>query len=211
MRSFFWLSLLLLLLAPPARADKVSEAREHYDTGTAAYALGDYAKAASEYEKAFSLHPGPALLYNSAQAHRLAGNKERALLLYQNYLRIYKNESNADEVRRHIANLQKAIESDHTTQTSPPTSTRPIGGTPPSEPNTSTSPPSEPQTTAPQPAPTSVVAKAPPPEQPLVKKPWFWAVVGGAAVVVAVGVGVGVGVGGQDKNPSPTLGAVSGN
>src|SRR5437868_9710921 len=115
MRSLLFVSLLILAL--PARADKVAEAREHYDAGTAAYALGDYAKAASEYEKAFSLHPGPALLYNSAQAHRLANNKERALLLYQNYLRIYKNESNADEVRRHIANLQRAIETDRTTQT----------------------------------------------------------------------------------------------
>jgi hypothetical protein len=209
MRSLVFLSLLILAL--PARADKVSEAREHYDAGTAAYALGDYAKAASEYEKSFTLHPGPALLYNSAQAHRLAGNKERALLLYQNYLRIYKNETNADEVRRHITNLQKAIETDHTTQTSPPTSTKPIVTTPSGEP----SQPSEPATTPatqPQPAPTGGVATHEPQPTPLAKKPWFWVVVGGAALVVAgVAIGVGVGVGGQDKNPSPTLGAVSGN
>ena len=64
-------------------------AKEHYDQANAQYGLGNYSKAADEYESSFELMHDPALLYNAAQAQRLAGNKQRALLLYQNLLRVY--------------------------------------------------------------------------------------------------------------------------
>src|SRR2546423_15501010 len=116
--------IMLLGVALPARGDNTTEARAHFDAGSAAYALGQYATAAQEYEKAFSLKPDPALLYNAAQAHRIAGNKQRALLLYQNYLRVYgKQVGNRDEVERHIATLKKAIDVEVQSQTSPPTGT----------------------------------------------------------------------------------------
>src|SRR6185436_3078335 len=92
-----------------------------------------------------------ALLYNAAQAHRVAGNKQRALLLYQNYLRVYgKQVKNRDEVERHIQTLQRAIDSEVQSQTAPPTET--IGPSasstgqprpqPATEPRTGTVPPS---------------------------------------------------------------------
>ena len=59
--------------------------RDYLDKATAAFAFNRYAVAAENYEKAFELKPDPAVLYNAAQAHRLAGNKERALDLYQSY------------------------------------------------------------------------------------------------------------------------------
>jgi tetratricopeptide (TPR) repeat protein len=102
-----------------------------YEKGNAAFALGNYAEAAKEYEAAFGLKPDPALLYNAAQAHRLANNKERALLLYQNLLRVYGQKiGNRDEVQRHIATLRQAIEVENQSRTSPPTEPAPVGATP---------------------------------------------------------------------------------
>src|ERR1700690_2082975 len=104
----------LVAFAPArVRADSLDEARGHYERANAAYALGNYVRAADEFEKTFDLKPDPALLYNAAQAHRLAGNKTRALLLYENYLRVYGAKvSNIDDAKRHIEALKAAIASD---------------------------------------------------------------------------------------------------
>src|SRR6185436_3385744 len=115
--------------AGKARTEKAEEAREYLDKATAAFALNRYAVAAENYEKAFELKPDAAVLYNAAQAYRLAGNKERALDLYQSYLRMYGDDKRA-EIEKHIANLKQAIERDHAVATSPPTGTAPIGGAP---------------------------------------------------------------------------------
>ena len=121
MRTLFAL-VLLSIAAAPAPAD--GDARAHYRAGTAAYALGRYGDAADEYEKAFALHPDAALLYNAAQAHRMANNKPRALLLYQNYLRLYgEGASNRVEVLRFIVQLKAAIEADKTSVSQPPIGT----------------------------------------------------------------------------------------
>jgi tetratricopeptide (TPR) repeat protein len=120
--------ILVTCCTPLARADRISDAKEHWERATGAYALGKFAEAAREYEAAFELKPDPALLYNAAQANRLSGEKKRALLLYQNYLRIYGNRvDNHDEVRRHIEALQVAIETETRAATSPPVSPAPLG------------------------------------------------------------------------------------
>src|SRR5689334_607812 len=103
----------VLSAASGARADDRAEARAHYDKATAAYALGRYADAASEFEQSFALKPDPALLYNAAQSYRLAGKKERALELYRNYRRVYgRRAEHAPDVDRHIVELEKAIDND---------------------------------------------------------------------------------------------------
>ena len=206
----YLLALLLVLCAVPARAD-VADARAHYEKATSAYALGHYAEAAAEYEKAFALKPDPALLYNAAQAHRIAGNKQRALLLYQNYLRVFGSQaSNRDEVRRLIANLKKAIASDESSASSPPVSPQPLGTSAPLAP----APPPPATTTPPAattPAPAAAVTTTQPAEKPLIKKPWFWAVVGGAAVLVIAGVTVGAVLGSRPSPPMPSIASVTGN
>src|SRR4029077_11792612 len=110
--------LLVALPTAPARAD---EASVYQQKATAAFALGEYKEAAEDFERAFKLHPDPALLYNAAQAHRLGGNKERALTLYENYLRVYgKKNGRAEEVQKHVDDLKLAIEHDKAAGTSPP-------------------------------------------------------------------------------------------
>jgi tetratricopeptide (TPR) repeat protein len=202
-----------LLLAGRAEGKgkgKVDEVRAYLDKATAAFALSRYAVAAENYEKAFELKPDPAVLYNAAQAHRLAGNKERALDLYQSYLRMYGTEKRA-EIEKHVENLKEAIEKDRAVATSPPRTPAPVGGTtvetpapapepapPKPEPapqvatEPSPAPPPPPPAPAPaaaEPAPLLVTqAAAPTDSDSIAKKPWFWIVIGGAVVAGTVSV-----------------------
>ncbi len=189
-----------MVAAAPARADRLSDAREHFERANSAYALGRFAEAADEFEKAFDLKPDPALLYNAAQAHRVAGNKPRALLLYQNYLRVFGDRiSNAAEVQRHIDELKLAIDTDEKTKTSPPTGTiHPEAATPSPAPVVA-------------PAGVAIVEPPPAPEKRHASRAWIWGVVAGAAVVVAAGVALGVVYGSTTRNPSPSMGVASGN
>ncbi len=187
-----------LLLASVSDAEE--DAKAHNNRAMAAFALGHYADAAPEFEKAFELKPLPALLYNAAQAHRLAGNKTRALTLYQNYLRIYGAQvKNGAEVERHIAALQRAIESDATVASAPPLAPAPVASTPASR--------GVPLVPA---APTETAAS---PESPAPRKtkPWVWGVVAGAAAVVVTGVVVGAVLGTASQDPSATWGSIKGN
>jgi tetratricopeptide (TPR) repeat protein len=198
----------------PAYAGNVDEAKAHYARATSAYALGRFAEAAAEYEKAFDLKPDPALLYNAAQAHRVAGNKARALLLYRSYLRIFSDGPNHDEVQHFISELQKQIDQE-------------AKQPPKAEPAPPREPPPAPSIAAPQPTapstadPSAVTSPASPSpelvtqpaaaEKPLAKRPWFWATLAGAAIVVAGGVTLGVVLGSPDKNPTANLGKIEAN
>jgi len=215
--------------AGKARTEKAEEAREYLDKATAAFALNRYAVAAENYEKSFELKPDAAVLYNAAQAYRLAGNKERALDLYQSYLRMYGDDKRA-EIEKHIQNLKQAIEKDHAVATSPPTGTAPVGVAPagsgaaagstmvaPPPPAAGSTmvaapPPSVPGAPPPaQPAPVLVAQPAPASDQSsVVSKPWFWIAVGG---VVAAAVVTSILVAGRrdPSDPTSTITPVDGN
>ena len=114
-------ALLSFASAGRARADANDEARAYLERAKAAFALSHYAQAADYFEKAFELKSDRALLFNAAQSHRLAGNKERALALYQNYLRVYGNDEKAAQIEQRIEELKRAIEHDRKeTPASPP-------------------------------------------------------------------------------------------
>jgi tetratricopeptide (TPR) repeat protein len=189
------LSVMLLVAATGAAwAGDVSKAKEHFKAGLAAFTLGDYVKAAAEYEAAYSEEPDPALLYNAAQAQRLAGNKPRALFLYQNYLRYFPTQSNRAEVQRHIANLQSAIESDQKAKTTPPTDSKPIEGAKPAEP--APPPVEKPVEAKPAEVPSEAMPAATTEAPPKKRTPkWVWGVVGGVVAAAAIGLGVGLGIG----------------
>jgi tetratricopeptide (TPR) repeat protein len=236
-RATFRLVVLLfscLALGGQARADNTEEARAYVNKATAAYALNHYAVAAENFEKAFELKADPALLYNAAQSYRLAGNKERALELYESYVRVYTGRKDArPDIEGHIKQLKEAIERDKAAATSPPITTMPMGGAPSEgrEPPPTSPPPVTPVTPiAPAGATSPPGALAPPPSSagttssPVVltqsadqstgsdsvtKKTWFWVAVGGG-VAAAVIVGLLIGLSGTDP-ASASIGKVNGN
>jgi tetratricopeptide (TPR) repeat protein len=203
-----------LLSASVAAADE--DAKTVFEHGTALFALHRFGEAAVLFEKAFELRPDPVLLYNAAQAHRLAGNKTRALELYESLLRLYPDAKRArSEIQMHITELRAAIDAEHRAASSPPvtmqTPARPPPGKPAKPANQAPPPPAAPTTAAPA-TPSVVLTAPPPPKEPVTKKRWFLPVVIGAAVVVVAGVVVGVAVGTEKTvPPKATFGTISGN
>ena len=196
----------LVLVCRSAIADE-SEAKSLFTRGRTAYALGRFNDAADLFEKAFELKQDPAILYNAAQAHRLAGNKPKALVLYQNYLRLFGEQTNSSEVERRIGELKTAIEAEQAAKTNPPTGLLNDKGEPPasaaSAPRSTASPPTA--------SPLLATQAALPPKKPLARRGWFWSVVVGGAAVVGGAVALGVVLGTAKSGPAITLGSVKGN
>jgi tetratricopeptide (TPR) repeat protein len=69
-----------------ADAERRTRARGYASAGIAAHNRGSYDEAIGLYEKAYAELPHPALFFNMAQAHRLAGRRDQALALYRRYL-----------------------------------------------------------------------------------------------------------------------------
>jgi tetratricopeptide (TPR) repeat protein len=198
------------VLAAPLRAEEKLDARGYYERGNSMFALERYGDAAANYEKAFELKSDAALLYNAAQAHRLAGNKQRALALYQSLLRMFgKQVANQAEIRNHIDSLKQAIENDKTVSTRPPVTTQPaeVPKTPESAPKPEPTPAATPSV-SPAPAAATTVTTSAPERKPIVKKAWFWVAVVGGAAVVATGIGLGVALGSSKSDPAVTFGTV---
>lgn len=189
-------ALLIVARAATSWADAAADAKAHYQSATAYFAVGEFAKAADEYQQAYTLKQDPALLYNAAQSYRLAGNNERALILYKNYVRLYPDQSNVDEVRSQIAKLKDAIAAQEKAKNNPPTTPVPV------QPSASPPAPAQPEA--------QLTATAAPKPRPITRKPWFWATLGASALVIA-GVTIGVVLAEQPHAPSPTLGQVAGN
>jgi tetratricopeptide (TPR) repeat protein len=110
----------LLPCASIARADNVEVARQRYEQGSKDFDLGRYDDAVKEYAAAYDAKPDPALLYNIAQAHKLAGHAAEALRFYRVFLVRLPKAPNADEVRIKIAELQRVIDQQQKAQTMPP-------------------------------------------------------------------------------------------
>jgi tetratricopeptide (TPR) repeat protein len=94
-------------LADPApAADKTRVAKQYVDAGLAAQGTGDYDTALTMYSKAYQLVPHPLLIFNMAQAHRLAGHIDQALTLYARYLAEDPNGAEAATARDLVAELK---------------------------------------------------------------------------------------------------------
>jgi tetratricopeptide (TPR) repeat protein len=181
-----------LLAGAPLRAQETTPptsspwdetaAKLHYEKGTAAYALGDFVEAAREYEAAFRLKLDPALLFNAAQANRRAGNRQRAIELYANLLRVFPTAAGHEKAQQHLDELRRAAATEPLTTSAPPSTAPP----PPLVLREGRPPPA-----APQPA--------------LYHQTWFLATVAGivvAGVVTAAVLSVG------DRPARPSWGQV---
>jgi tetratricopeptide (TPR) repeat protein len=127
LRTGLGVLLLSVFLAAPAGADNPQAAREHFVQASKYFDLGQYDDAIKEYKAAYDAKPDPALLYNIAQVHKLAGHPVDAIRFYKVYLLRVPDASNADEVHAKIAELQKAVDQERKAQTMPPDQVKPLG------------------------------------------------------------------------------------
>jgi hypothetical protein len=93
---------------PPANASPRAAAKKLVQDGNAAYAAKDYGRAIALYMRAFSLEPHPGLLFNVAQALRLAGCLERAVSFYERYLTLDPQGEESAAARERLSELKGA-------------------------------------------------------------------------------------------------------
>jgi tetratricopeptide (TPR) repeat protein len=121
-----------LLFAGAARAEPkdadAERARLLYVEGKVHYASGRYDEAIAAFERSYALSQLPALLFNLAQAHRLAGvgHCRRALALYKSYLVAVPQPENEAEVQERISEMQacaqQELDAERASRTSAPAS-----------------------------------------------------------------------------------------
>jgi|HubBroStandDraft_2_1064218.scaffolds.fasta_scaffold78994_2 tetratricopeptide (TPR) repeat protein len=188
-RWVVWVPATLLLLAA-ATAVAADDAKAHYQKATAHFAVGEYHDAALEYEEAFKLKQDPAILFNAAQSFRLAGDSQKALLLYNNIIKLYPGTQYAKDSRERIEKLAQATTAPPPAPAAPPAAAAPPPVTPIAPPAPVVAAP--PLAIAPAPAisGTATVLSSPPSpsageRHPIYTRWWFWTAAG---VVVAAGV-----------------------
>src|SRR4051812_3993925 len=125
LRATAFIPLCFATLVGTATADP----KVHFKAATTHFALGEFAAAAGEYEAAYREQPQAELLYDAAQAHRLAGNATKAFTLYRTYLQLYPDQANRDEVRAQIAHLKELIDRGNTTPATSPSGPPPTPAT----------------------------------------------------------------------------------
>jgi tetratricopeptide (TPR) repeat protein len=147
---------LVLLAAAAAAAEEpanppASEARLHYQKGTALFNLGEFADAAGEYKEAYKALNEPVFLYNIAQAYRLAGDYEKAAFFYSSYARNAKDPATRSEAIQRAKKLEEKLASVKKGKPEPePAKPEPAAATKTDEPTKQGElPKGEPQNTAP--------------------------------------------------------------
>jgi len=81
-------------------------ARRHYDRGEKLFALGKFADALDEYQRAFDAKPVPEFLFNIGQCHRNLGDYEAAIFSFKKYLKLEPAAPNRDKVEKLIDDLE---------------------------------------------------------------------------------------------------------
>ncbi len=140
---------------PPA-----SEARLHYQKGTALFNLGEYTDAAGEYKEAYKALNEPVFLYNIAQAYRLSGDLEKAAFFYNSYARNAKDPATKHEAELRAKKIEASLSSRKGRNEEPKND--PPKNDPPKDdpPKPGALPKGEPQNTAPAAKPASPEAAA---------------------------------------------------
>jgi tetratricopeptide (TPR) repeat protein len=224
----------LLLCVGVTAADEPStaksRARELFKSGEAAYQAGNYDRAIHDYNEAFALVPLPLLLFDLGQAYRMKGERDKAIANYQKYLDVDPNGRGAEEARTHLDEFQAQIEKEKVAKRAADESRKQAAEAKRKADEEARLRAAEEakrrdeeaaklerlrdeqhQRDVEAAAVRKREADAEYARRPAWKKPWFWAAVGGAVVVVGVAVGVGAAFGSSDKNPSVTWGHIQAN
>ncbi len=91
---------------PPHTLKKCGELGERY------YQSGQYSLSIQAFRQAYVLKPLPIFLYDMAQAHRLAGQTDEAIQLYERYLREDPGTQQKAEIDAYLAQLHQKQEQD---------------------------------------------------------------------------------------------------
>ncbi|HSR97077.1 MAG TPA: tetratricopeptide repeat protein [Kofleriaceae bacterium] len=103
----------------PVSPQVQAQAKAFVDQGIAAQDAGEYDVAIRYYGEAYRLVPHPDLIFNIAQAQRLAGRFDEALATYRRYLDAAPNGSRASLASQLIAQLD-ARNTQHASKPAPP-------------------------------------------------------------------------------------------
>lgn len=125
-----------------SKVDKKERANQYVKEGLTAQQKGEYVAAIALYGKAYELVPHPVLLFNMAQAHRLAGNTELARDLYRQYLNLEPHGATARTAREFLVALDAQIDATRGSAivSKPIEPVEPIKPTEPAEPRKLTAP-----------------------------------------------------------------------
>lgn len=96
MRIFVYVVFILLAGGAVAQAQDKTSAKAAYESGKRAYAEKRYSEAAVLFGYSFELSGNPDLLFNRAQALRLAGDLSQALTTYKLFLKARPDSENAE-------------------------------------------------------------------------------------------------------------------
>jgi tetratricopeptide (TPR) repeat protein len=108
------------LMAQAAEPDPLSDAREHYERGMSHYQLGEFTQAIDEFKVAYEASRAPGLLFNLAQASRLAKLYEQAVHFYRAYLRARPDAPNRADAEARILELEPLVEAQRQRELNPP-------------------------------------------------------------------------------------------
>src|SRR4051794_36318044 len=131
------------------------EVKLHYQRATRAYDLQKYAEAIEEYQKAYEISGDPPMLYNIAQAYRLADQPPEAAQYYRRVLPRMPTAKKREDGERKIADQERLAEQRKRLEPAAPIPTAPTKPPPIVE----VKPPAEVPVTPPPPPP-----PPPPPE-----------------------------------------------
>src|SRR5688500_20306234 len=107
-----WIVAAILVAAPAARADDgiPPKARDLAQKGRSAHDQGDYARAIAAFKEAYVIAPSPGLLFNLAQAYRLQGNCDDAVLMYRRYLSTGPSSEARTVAEAHLATVERCVQ-----------------------------------------------------------------------------------------------------
>jgi tetratricopeptide (TPR) repeat protein len=91
--------------SPPAIIP--GKARELAERGRAFHDSGDYDHAIAAYKEAYVIAPSPGLLFNLAQAYRLRGSCDDALMMYRRYLETGPSPEGRTIAKGHLDNVER--------------------------------------------------------------------------------------------------------
>lgn len=187
-RSFFVSLTVIVIYGVGATAamavDDETEGRRRFKQGQSLYEEKRFLEAAREFEAGYAAAPRSAFLLNIGHSYRQGGDFAKAKKAYELLLRLEPAHPQRAEVESYIKAINDALAVGDTAAPAPPPPQESVK--PPEAPPAASPPDLSPPPPAASPVPTLVQSTTPTPSAeaiPVWKKPWFWIVAGGVALV----------------------------